>query len=265
MVPVVGVVLVAFDPSFVDSSYSDSSSVAVSSFVAWVAVASFAVSSLAGARASHSTAVVDRMAVLEDLVRADVVAAAVVELPPVASSDHASSVASPAPCVVASLVAIRMGPVWCRARSERCNRLNLASIPTRFDCRYQLAVSVVDSVADGAAIEAVRPFAIRPALAGIVTAGEIGPVAVAINKQVELATNVARASVLCPIYARRYRPGRSYRLGRLLGRLRQTFHGTNQTNAPYRSYSIGYRRNWAAERQCVDSLLTRILSLFCIV
>lgn len=43
-----------------------------------------------------------------------------------------------------------------------------------------------------------------------------------------LATNVARASVLCPIYARRYRPDRSYRLGRLLGRLRQTFHGTRK-------------------------------------
>lgn len=263
MVPVVGV-LVAFDPSFVDSSYSGSSFVAASSFADALAVASFAVSSLAGARASHSTVVVDRMAVLGDLVRADVVVAVAVELPPVASSDHASSVASPAPCVVASPVAVRMGPVLCRARSERCNRLNLASIPTRFDCRYQLAVSVVVAV-DAGAIAVVRPFAIRPALAGIVTAGGIERVAVAINRRVELATNVARASVLCPIYARRYRPDRSYRLGRLLGRLRQTFHGTNQTNAPYRSCSIGYRRNLAIGRQCVDSLLTRILSPFCTV
>ena len=85
MVPVAGV-LVAFDPSFVDSSYSGSSFVAASSFADALAVASFAVSSLAGAQASHSTVVVDRMAVLGDLVRADVVVAVAVELPPVASS-----------------------------------------------------------------------------------------------------------------------------------------------------------------------------------
>ena len=51
-----------------------------------------------------------------------------------------------------------------------------------------------------------------------------------------LATNVARASVLCPIYARRYRPDRSYRLGRLLGRLRQTFHGTRKEERSFRYF-----------------------------
>ena len=51
-----------------------------------------------------------------------------------------------------------------------------------------------------------------------------------------LATNVARASVLCPIYARRYRPDRSCRLGRLLGRLRQTFRETMKRNKNFRNF-----------------------------
>ena len=48
-----------------------------------------------------------------------------------------------------------------------------------------MAVSVVVAV-DAGAIAVGRPFAIRPALAGIVTAGGIERVAVAINRRVEL-------------------------------------------------------------------------------
>jgi len=165
MVPV-GVPVVAFDPAFADSSYSDSSYVAASSFAAGAAVASFAASSLAGA--SRSTVVVDQMAAPGDLARADELGVGVaVELPPVASSDHASSVASTAPYVAALPFQAReqMGPVSCPVQSGHCYRLNLVSSPMRFDCRCRLAVSVVD---DAGAVEGVRPFAILPALAGIV-------------------------------------------------------------------------------------------------
>ena len=65
-----------------------------------------------------------------------------------------------------------------------------------------MAVSVVVAV-DAGAIAVVRPFAIRPALAGIVTAGGIERVAVAINRQVELWRRVWQVTVEknkdCPV------------------------------------------------------------------